>query len=1516
MPSTGDVTPPRKSSVTSTRSRGMLPVVAWLQAGAVAGAMGLALVGAPAAAADESGSSVSTRSSDDAQSPTRVRRSPQPAPVTGAARGPNSAGPATAVEPAESPRRQGGSRRNSTAQAPVQQDSEIPAVGNDNGTDHENAVRIAAPPMDVPAGPRPSAAVRVAPIEAVPSAATPTGQSAAVGNAAPEVSLGTASLRATPAPAPAVSPASAALPQASAPAAKSVAPVAKAVSVPATPSGSLAAGAQNLFAALSDLLPAGQFNNFLAGALLLARRDGLGDTVAAPSEAVTTTSQTTPAQAVTDPSIRLAILGDAGNSYTNGTNYYYAPGAYRRSNLGASGPMQQAVADMIRGWNPTEVVQLGDESYNVASSTLLDYNIGQYYNNWIAPYVPPAFTQPGSIYTDGTKGGVQAEPGKTQWPYNIYNFPNGFPNPTDPTKPGGSPDGVNHYWAVPGNHDEATILGSYNDASVNQVNYNQQYNGKPIGPDAWDYQNNIIKNPPYPQNGTVIPSKDGSTQSLLDYHAYLNDPNAAGLKPGTVNIGKLDPNGYGIYYGVNLGDAGDGRPLIHLTVIDTSRLLTDAGYYDFNYAPNEKNQVIDPVTGEKTADRKENLFYDVRQPLTAANAWFQGDRKPTDPSIGREMFLWAKKDLENSDAVWNVVMGHHPAYHAGSPRQSAEKSYTSNAVILNFLQGLKDDTDAPLFDAYMNGHSHAYARVQEMTPSADGIGEGIPFLTIGDSGKSLDGLNLAPYGTSVIEPLNYFNLIGANADATPKYNYDINGYLDPGKKPSETEAASLAPYKSASPTSVGLSGFYSYSKYNWPVGTGYDPKGDPSKLTVTSVTTDPNTGVAKKFSLTQPTYLSLLNPKQGDLSGLYGFGSGAAQLDASDSYMMVHYKTAQPIDPAIALIGRGQGVTSFDPSSLFYKQWSPSSAKQADLAMFSFDVDKNGSVTNVQLVNRGDGYFESDPAASSYLTTTQNFEILGNNPANPLGFNSSDPTRAVVALTFDGGKLTAANLVNPGSGYQQVANAILQNNDPSTVVDSKGKPVYPNGTVSYTAGVNNSLLVGVNIDLQGQYTLAASRPAGTDPYHDWYMMTDTGVGSGTTSATGAFGAVDLALQPRSQKARQLIADTPLTTGYSGKGAQQKYLAPQAGTLSLVDSLGQDVGTATVTGGIAKVTLSQLPAPGPLRIKYSGDATSSYQVNYRRIGLADNVQVGLNYGNWTGPVAQQGTQLQFSAPETVQVTRSDSGGGLATFSLTNGSTSKLLAFWALGARPGALQAKDLFGTDPSTNWQSTESKSLGGAGSARVGAGDWTPTARLNGCELKLESLQLTSNGALARFAAGDPNDPNDDVLATYTLPSTGKTTSTQKGVLTVRRLSGRADGLALYEADPVTGAVVDSKGKTFKPGQIGYLNAALDNAKQLGLVIKPEDMPEFGKTAERTDLPLDLNRNYGTLLMVNGSESNMLSSYSKANVFGTNQALSLVAPDRGVSYGFEDKRPWEWGADRDYNDVIVTLTPAAPTLTL
>lgn len=547
-------------------------------------------------------------------------------------------------------------------------------------------------------------------------------------------------------------------------------------------------------------------------------------------------------------SIRLAVFGDAGNSYTNGTSFYYAPGAYERYALGSSGPLQQAVAEMMRSWTPSDIIQLGDQSYNINSSSLLDYNIGQYYNDWIHPYAPPAYTQADSIYTDASLGGIQAIAGRTQWPYNLYNFPNGFPNPSDPSKPGGSADSVNHYFAVPGNHDEATILGGYYDANVNQADFGpNRYIEPPVGPDAYDYQNNISKYPDQP-----FTSKTGSNQQLLDYHAYLGADNPGNLKPGSLNIGKLDADGYGIYYGVDLGDDGNGKPLLHATIIDTSRLLTDAGYYKFNFAPSDSNRQTDPITGQPTTQLVKNPGYDVRDPgLTASKAWFQpSSLAPEAPSIGREMFLWAQQDLQRSNAHWKIVMGHHPAYHAGNAQDTDSDSYTSNAVVLNFLQGLEDSSGKCLFDSYMNGHSHAYGRVLEMQDSATGIGTGIPFFTIGNSGKVLDALKLAPYGTNALTPINYNYFIGYDSNGNAIHNYDINN--------SNIEADLLSPYQQAKPTSTGISGYYIYDKTNWPEGKGYNSKINPAETLLTSATTDPQTGAAKYSSSTNLPILACL----------------------------------------------------------------------------------------------------------------------------------------------------------------------------------------------------------------------------------------------------------------------------------------------------------------------------------------------------------------------------------------------------------------------------------------------------------------------------------------------------------------------------------------------------------------------------------------------------------------------------------------------------------------------------------
>ena len=236
----------------------------------------------------------------------------------------------------------------------------------------------------------------------------------------------------------------------------------------------------------------------------------------------------------------LAIFGDAGNYLTNGTSFYYSPGKWERYKIGASAPLQASVNQMMQSWNPSDLIQLGDSSYNTSSSSLLDYNIGQYYNNYIYPYAPPEFVT-NSIYTKATEGGIDANTNplsNKQWPYNLYDYPNGFGNPLNGNIPGGSSDKLNHYWIVPGNHDEATIIGSYSDSSVNQIDYDKKYIGTPQGPDAFDFANNIkpylpnnSNNPNF--NGQIAKSKTGSNQAFLDYHPWL-DP--ASTKPSQVKI--------------------------------------------------------------------------------------------------------------------------------------------------------------------------------------------------------------------------------------------------------------------------------------------------------------------------------------------------------------------------------------------------------------------------------------------------------------------------------------------------------------------------------------------------------------------------------------------------------------------------------------------------------------------------------------------------------------------------------------------------------------------------------------------------------------------------------------------------------------------------------------------------------------------------------------------------------------------------------------------------------------------
>ena len=87
-----------------------------------------------------------------------------------------------------------------------------------------------------------------------------------------------------------------------------------------------------------------------------------------PNVFPTTTYTSTPIPPftpVSGGSIRFAAIGDYGKA----------------------GPAEAAVADLVKSWNPDFIITTGDNNYPSGEATSIDQNIGQYYHEFIHPYV-------------------------------------------------------------------------------------------------------------------------------------------------------------------------------------------------------------------------------------------------------------------------------------------------------------------------------------------------------------------------------------------------------------------------------------------------------------------------------------------------------------------------------------------------------------------------------------------------------------------------------------------------------------------------------------------------------------------------------------------------------------------------------------------------------------------------------------------------------------------------------------------------------------------------------------------------------------------------------------------------------------------------------------------------------------------------------------------------------------------------------------------------------------------------
>lgn len=1048
------------------------------------------------------------------------------------------------------------------------------------------------------------------------------------------------------------------------------------------------------------------------------------------------------------------IIGDQGNYRVNGTRFYYNPGggwAGSNKSISSMGPAQAAVGKLVQSFNNTDLINLGDLTYNTGASTLIDEANGLDYNNFMAPYPSPQYKN--SPYQQNIANVV--------WPYDLYNYPNGFPNPVTGGV-GGSADGVNRFWPTIGNHDYGLRIG----LSEANVSLDSDNTATPVGPTS-----------------TAVP------QPFIDYFGWLSNPSLL-TKQTNVKIEKADGTGQsGIYYSVELGNQDDGSPLIEVFSLDAQRLMMNAGgYYNLS----------DGFGTNGTQDAPFNYAYDPTKSYTAGTN--SAAVLTNDPSNGQDQFNWLKTSLANSKSKWKIIIGHQPIYSSGAWGSSQPDDHMSNPVLQRVLNALPEGS----FDAYINGHSHYYQRVLE--GNNQGIGQGIPFITNGNSGRTLYAINQTNYGDSVYSPSTP-GLTQANYNGASKGG-DISPYLLP-----------------SNPTTVGVSaGYYTTS-------TGlYD--GDITGFT----------------------------------AGAYGYGFGGQDAEANDGYLFFNYKQTDVEDPAI--------IENLSPSTantnltgwngLTKVDWKPalisgmtSAQVLSATAQFSITVGTDGKISSVSVTEAGSGYMQSK--GGNHIV---DFEIRGNDSytsgiPNPYNY-------AIATLTFASGKLTNAVLKFPGLGYDYLAQANLG----------------LGSTVPFSIPVTNVIPVNASL-LESWYTIPFI------DYQDWYLITNT-TAEAKASNGGNFGSVSVSITPSTDAAKNLINITPITTGYSGTGQQQKYARPQLGIVSIVDALGNTVGEGNIVNGVTSFSLSTRPAPGVATIRFKGDSTSSYLTNFK----SSSSPVVFNYGNWSGEVSKDGlNSVKFSQNILLRATRVDSGGGLVNFGLSNGSNSVSLLQFANSASNGVLTLDSIYN---GTSWISSEGKPFGGSANVQVGAGTWSPTATRNGVNLELKDLVVNGNNVTALFA--------DNVIGVLTLPGTGSADATINPVVTIQRLGAFNNALAFYEADRVTGAVV-SGSTPINPGTAGYLEAALANSKSKGTYLSASLLPSYQQSKMIDSIPLNPTSNYGILLIADGNESKLYSSYSLANSGGLSQFQSFGATDRGITIGIEDSPNFDF----DYNDLIVTI---------
>jgi len=149
--------------------------------------------------------------------------------------------------------------------------------------------------------------------------------------------------------------------------------------------------------------------------------------------------------------------------------------------------------------------------------------------------------------------------------------------------------------------------------------------------------------------------------------------------------------------------------------------------------------------------------------VTILNSWVFSGEQPLKDADFERINAWIENDLSSSDAVWKIVVTHHPAY-------AVHNDNVANAVRREW---------SPLFEKYgvslvFVGHQHVYARSYPMTAGLTDFENGVTYI-MGNSGQKFYSSADDRYSERVLYDVATYQLVRIDGNELTVQTLDIDG---------------------------------------------------------------------------------------------------------------------------------------------------------------------------------------------------------------------------------------------------------------------------------------------------------------------------------------------------------------------------------------------------------------------------------------------------------------------------------------------------------------------------------------------------------------------------------------------------------------------------------------------------------------------------------------------------------------------------------------------------------------------